>query len=61
MKPFTTIAAVIFLLMGLLHIYRIAVPFPVTIGGTSLGPEISWLAVVVTLGLAFGLWREARR
>ena len=61
MKPFTTIAAVIFLLMGLLHIYRIAVPFPVTIGVTSLGPEISWLAVVVTLGLAFGLWREARR
>ncbi|MCL6728668.1 hypothetical protein [Sphingomonas hankyongi] len=61
MKPFTTIAAVIFLLMGLLHIYRIVAPFPVTIGGTSVGPEISWLAVVVTLGLAFGLWREARR
>ena len=61
MKPFTTIAAVIFLIMGLIHAYRIAVPFRLIIGGTSVGPEVSWLAVIVTLGLAIGLFREARR
>ena len=61
MKPFTTIAAVIFLIMGLIHAYRIAVPFPLIIGGTSVGPEVSWLAVIVTLGLTIGLFREARR
>ena len=61
MKPFTTIAAAIFLLIGLAHLYRVVVGFPVTIGSTSIGQEVSWIALVVTLALAIGLFREARR
>ncbi len=33
-KPFTTIAAIVFLLMALAHLYRIAVGFDVTVGAT---------------------------
>ena len=60
-KPFTTIAAVIFTLMALIHVYRIATGFPVTIGSVSVGQEVSWVAVVVSAVLAFGLFKEARR
>jgi len=61
MKPFTTIAALIFLLISLAHVYRIVSGFPVTIGSMSIGQEISWVAVVITAVLAFGLFKEARR
>jgi hypothetical protein len=61
MKPFTMVAGAIFLLMALVHLYRIAVGFPIVIGGTSVGQEVSWVALAVTLVLAVGLFREARR
>ena len=61
MKPFTMVAAAVFLLMALIHLYRIAVGLPITIGGTSVGQEVSWVALVATLFLAVGLFREARR
>ena len=60
MRPFTMIAAAIFLLMALVHIYRIAVGFPITIGATDIGPEISWAALIVTGVMTAGLFREAR-
>ena len=37
MKPFTTIAAAIFLLMALVHLYRVAVGFPITVGSVEIG------------------------
>lgn len=61
MKPFTAIAAVIFLLMALVHLYRLAAGFPISVGSVSIGQEVSWIALVVTLVLAVGLFREARR
>lgn len=61
MRPFTTVTAAIFLLMAVVHLYRIAVGFPITIGGANVGQEVSWVAIVVTLVLAVGLFREARR
>jgi len=61
MKPFTTIAAIIFALMALVHAYRIAVGFPINFAGTEIGQGVSWIALVVTGVLSFGLFRESRR
>ena len=61
MKPYTIIAAVIFVLMGLVHLYRIVAPFPVTVGSVGIGQWVSWVALVVTAVLAVGLYKEARR
>jgi len=61
MKPFTTIAAAIFTLMALGHLYRIATGFPVTFGSVSVAQPVSWVALVITAVLAIGLFREARR
>ncbi len=60
-RPFTMIAAAIFLLMALAHLYRLIVGFPVTVGGSALGNGISLFALVVAGGLSVMLWREARR
>jgi hypothetical protein len=61
MKPFTMIAAAIFAIMALVHVYRIAVGFPINVAGTEVGQGISWVALIVTAVLAYGLLKEARR
>ena len=61
MRPFTTIAAVIFGLMAVAHIYRLAVGFPVVIGGHELGQGASILALLITGTLSAMLIREAKR
>ena len=61
MKPFTTIAAAIFMLMALVHLYRVAVGFPITVGSVEIGQPVSWVALVVTAVLAVGLFKEAQR
>ena len=35
--------------------------FPIVFGRTSVGQEVSWVALTVTLIPAVGLFREARR
>ena len=61
MKPFTTIAAVIFGLMALLHVYRLVTDFQVIVGSHTIAYGVSWVAVIVTAVLSYGLFREARR
>lgn len=61
MKPFTTIAAAILAIMALVHVYRIAVGFPINVAGTEVGQGISWIALIVTAVLAYGLLKESRR
>ena len=61
MKPFTTIAADIFGLMALLHIYRLFTDFQVIVGSHTIPHNVSWVALVVTAVLSYGLFREARR
>ena len=61
MKPFTTIAAIIFALMALVHLYRLVRPFDVVVGGTVLPQSVSIAALVITALLSVMLWREARR
>lgn len=60
-KPFTTVAAGIFLLMALAHLYRLVAPFEVTVAGTALPQWASVVALLVTGLLALMLLREARR
>jgi hypothetical protein len=60
-KPFTLVAAAIFLLMALAHLYRLIAGFPVTVAGHELGQGISIFALVLTAVLSVGLLREARR
>lgn len=61
MKPFTMIAAILFGIVALVHVYRIAVGFPVAVGGQEIGQGISWIALLIAGGLSYGLFREARR
>ncbi len=60
-KPFTLIAAAIFAIMALAHIYRIATDFQIIVGSHSLPMSVSYLALVVTGVLAVMLYRESQR
>jgi len=61
MKPFTTIAAVIFGFAALLHVYRIATHFQVILGSHVIPQSVSWVGAILLAGLSYGLLREARR
>ncbi len=60
-RPFTLLAAIIFGLMALLHIYRIITHFQVIVGSHNFPQSISWIALFVTGSLSIMLFREARR
>ena len=60
-KPFTLIAAAIFGLMALLHVYRLFTHFQVIVGNHTIPQGVSWIALIVTAGLSWMLLREARR
>jgi len=60
MKPFTTLAAVIFAIMALAHLYRLLRPFELVIGGWTAPLWISFVGVAVPALLAIMLWRESR-
>ena len=60
MRPFTAIAAAIFALMAIAHIYRLAIGFSINVAGTEIGQGVSWVALIVTTVLAFGLYRESK-
>ncbi len=61
MKPFTSIAAVVFALIALLHAYRLVTHFQVIVGNHTIAQEISWIGLIVAGVLSFGLFRESRR
>jgi hypothetical protein len=60
MKPFTTIAAVIFALMALLHVYRLITHFQVIVGSHAIPQVVSWVGIVVAGGLSVMLFKEAK-
>ena len=60
-KPFTTIAAVIFGLMALVHLYRLFTHFQIVAGSHSIPEWASIVAIVVTGGLSVMLFRESAR
>ena len=60
-KPFTLIAAVLFAIMAVLHVYRLATGFQITVGAHSIPIGVSWIATALLALLAIMLFREARR
>jgi len=60
-RPFTLMAAIIFGLIALVHVYRIMTHFQVTVGTHEIAQSVSWIAVAVTGALSIGLFREALR
>ena len=60
-RPFTLVAAVIFGLMAVLHVYRLFTHFQVVVGTHTIPQYVSWIGIIVTGGLSWMLFREARR
>jgi hypothetical protein len=60
-RPFTLIAAAIFLVMALVHAYRLVTHFQIVIGSHAIGMAVSLSALLFTLVMSWGLFRESRR
>jgi len=61
MKPFTTIAVVVFSLVALLQLFRVISGWEVTVNGIAIPIWASVIAFVVAATLAAMLWREAHQ
>jgi hypothetical protein len=59
-KPFTTIAVGVFVLVALVHVFRLVFGWEVTIQGSVVPMWVSVLGAVIAGGLAVMLWRESR-
>jgi len=60
MKPFSSIAAVIFSILSLAHLLRLVFHWEVIVNGFVLPQWVSVPACILSGALAFMLWREAR-
>jgi hypothetical protein len=61
MKPFTTIAVVVFSLVAVLQLLRVASGWEITVNGVLIPLWASVIAFLVAAILAFILWREASK
>ena len=61
MKPFTTLAILLFAIIALAHLYRLVRPFEVVVAGTTIPEWVSIIGAIVGGGLALMLWRESKR
>jgi hypothetical protein len=60
MKPATRLVLVLLVLIAALHVVRLILQLPVTVGGTSIPVWFSGFGMVVFAALAIALWREHR-
>ncbi len=60
MKPFTTLAVVVFSLVALLQLVRFILNWEVMVNGIAIPVWASGIAFVIAAALAVMLWREAR-
>jgi hypothetical protein len=60
-RPFTLLAAIIFGLMALVHVYRIITHFQIIVGSHTIPQSVSWIALIVTGAISLMLFREAKR
>ena len=58
MKPFTTVAVVVFSLVALLQLLRVALGWEVMVNGILIPLWASVIACLVAATLAFMVWRE---
>jgi hypothetical protein len=61
MKPFTTLAVVVFSLVALLQVLRAIAGWEVTVNGFAIPIWASVIAFVVAAALATMLWREGHQ
>ena len=61
MKPFTTIAIIVFSLIAFMHLLRLLFVWEVTINGMIVPVWLSSLGFMISSGLAFMLFRESRK
>jgi len=59
-KPFTLIAALIFALMALLHLYRLFTNFQVILGSHTIPMWVSYVGLIIPGLLAVMLYRESK-
>src|SRR4029078_11714857 len=59
-RPFTWLAAALFALAALVHIYRLFTHFQIIIGSHSIPDWGSYVGIVVGAFLVWMLWAEAR-
>jgi uncharacterized membrane protein YhdT len=60
MKPFTMLAALIFLVVAVVHAYRAYMGWAIVVGPYDIPMWVSYGGVIVPLILAYLLFREAR-
>lgn len=60
MKPFTSIAIVIFSLVAVLHVLRLIFGWQAVIDGLVIPMWASVVGLIIAGGLAIMLWREAK-
>ena len=59
-RPFTRIAASIFALIALIHVYRLLTDFQIILGSHAIPMWVSYIGLLVPGLLAVMLFREAR-
>lgn len=59
-KPFTMVAAIIFAVIAVAHLYRLMTHFQIVLGSHTLPEWISYVGVVVPALLAYMLVKESR-
>lgn len=60
MKPYTMIAVVVFTLVAIAHLLRIALGWEVVVNGLVIPMWVSWIGLVVAGGLAIMVPQESR-
>ncbi|HSD75344.1 MAG TPA: hypothetical protein VLB75_11280 [Steroidobacteraceae bacterium] len=61
MKPATTVAAVLLLLIAVAHVLRLIYGWQLTVADRLVPMWVSGVGLVIAASLAVLLWREARR
>ena len=59
-KTFLVVAAIIFLLISVLHLLRIIYGWSAVIGGWSVPTWVSWVALIVAVLLAYQAFRLSK-
>jgi hypothetical protein len=59
-RPFTLIAAVIFAIVALLHVYRIITHFQIVLGSHTIPMWMSYFGAIIAAVLAIMLYRESK-
>jgi hypothetical protein len=61
MKPFTTLASIVFTLVAIVQLLRVGLGWAVTVNGIDIPSWVSVVACLIAATLAIMIRREARR